>query len=171
MSNRQPGTQEIEITAPASIANLGCGFDTLAVAVQLFLRVKARIIPGHGGMEFHFVGQKPSGENNIERAYQHLAGQQWERLPSLAVEVHSDIPMGAGLGSSAAATVAGLRCTMRSQDRCLSKQCSMLHAPWKGIPTMLLLRCWEGLPPAASSTMVRFALRRSRGRPRFDSWC
>jgi len=109
MIGTSPCPQEIEIKVPASIANLGCGFDTLAVVVELYLRVKARVIPGHGGMEFHFAGQKPPIENNIERAYRHLAGQHLESLPSLSVEVESDIPMGAGLGSSAAATVAGLR--------------------------------------------------------------
>jgi homoserine kinase len=101
--------QEFEIKVPASIANLGPGFDTLAVAVQLYLRVKARVMPGHGQIDFHFEGQGLSGENYIERAYRYLAGQRSDELPSLSIEVHSDIPMGAGLGSSAAATVAGLR--------------------------------------------------------------
>jgi len=100
---------DVEIKVPASIANLGSGFDTLAVAVQLYLRVRATVMPGRGGMEFHFVGQQLCGENGIERAYRHLAGQQLSSLPSLFVEVDSEIPMGAGLGSSAAATVAGLR--------------------------------------------------------------
>ena len=102
-------TEEFEIKVPASVANLGSGFDTLAVAVQLYLRVKARVMPGHGQIDFHFIGQSPRGENCIERAYRYLAGERWASLPSLSVEVHSDIPMGAGLGSSAAATVAGLR--------------------------------------------------------------
>ncbi len=101
--------QEFEIKVPASIANLGPGFDTLAVAVQLYLRVKAKIIPGHGHLEFHFVDHELCGENHIERAYRQLAGQQFDNLPSLAIEVRSEIPMSAGLGSSAAATVAGLR--------------------------------------------------------------
>jgi len=101
--------QEIEIKVPASIANLGCGFDTLAVAVELYLCVKARVIPGHGRMDFHFARHDPPKENGVERAYRHLAGHHVESLPSLCVEVDSDIPMGAGLGSSAAATVAGLR--------------------------------------------------------------
>ena len=108
MISPNPLPQEIKIEVPASVANLGCGFDTLAVAVQLYLRVKAKIIPGYGRMAFRFVGQQPS-ENNVERAYRYLAGQHLESLPSLSVEVDSDIPMGAGLGSSAAATVAGLR--------------------------------------------------------------
>ena len=109
MNNSSSRPQQIEIEVPASIANLGSGFDTLAVAVQLYLRVKATVAPGNGQLEFSFVGQKPRGQNLIELGFRHLAGQSLETLPSLSVEVDSDIPMGAGLGSSAAATIAGLR--------------------------------------------------------------
>jgi homoserine kinase len=101
--------EPFEIKVPASIANLGPGFDTLAVAVQLYLRLCVRTIPGTGKLEFRFVGQDLCGENYIERAFHFLARQGTGSFPSLLVEVHSDIPMRAGLGSSAAATVAGLR--------------------------------------------------------------
>ncbi len=98
-----------EIKVPASIANLGPGFDTLAVAVQLYLRLRVKRLPGRGELHFHFVDHLLHGENCIERAYRSLAGADFDRLPSLSVEVRSEIPMRAGLGSSAAATVAGLR--------------------------------------------------------------
>ncbi len=101
--------EPFEIQVPASIANLGPGFDTLAVAVQLYLRLCVRTIPGRGKLEFRFVGQELCGENYVERAFRFLARQNSRSFPSLSVEVHSDIPMRAGLGSSAAATVAGLR--------------------------------------------------------------
>src|SRR5215472_5383901 len=101
--------EPFEIKVPASIANLGPGFDTLAVAVQLYLRLYVRILPGHGELEFQFNGQALCGENYIERAFKFLARQNSTSLPSLSVEVCSEIPMRAGLGSSAAATVAGLR--------------------------------------------------------------
>lgn len=50
-----------------------------------------------------------SGENAVERAFDLLARRLGTRAPSVVVDVQSDIPMAAGLGSSAAATVAGLR--------------------------------------------------------------
>jgi homoserine kinase len=99
----------IEIKVPGSIANLGPGFDTLAVAVQLYLTLRVRRLPGTGHVEFRFAGYEPNGENHIERAYRALAAEHGDSLPSLAVEVRSEIPPSAGLGSSAAATVAGLR--------------------------------------------------------------
>lgn len=100
---------EIEITVPASVANLGPGFDVLAVAVQLYLRVKVHRAPGENHLNFRFIGQQLVGENYIERAFRFLARQRTHAFPSLEMEVHCDIPIRSGMGSSAAATVAGLR--------------------------------------------------------------
>jgi homoserine kinase len=101
--------RQFEITVPGSIANLGPGFDTLAVAVQLYLRLKVSVVPGQEKLEFDFADQTLTGENYIERAFRFLARQTGLTFPSLKVEVRTEIPMRAGLGSSAAATVAGLR--------------------------------------------------------------
>ena len=49
------------------------------------------------------------GKNAVERAFDLIAKRTGRRAPTVRVEVHSDIPMAAGLGSSAAATVAGIR--------------------------------------------------------------
>lgn len=100
---------EIVIRVPGSIANLGPGFDTLAVAVQLYLTVRVRRTPGKGELRFEFVNQRLDGENYIERAFRFIAARHNFPLPSFEVKVESEIPMKGGLGSSAAATVAGLR--------------------------------------------------------------
>lgn len=106
----RPAKSEFEISVPASIANLGSGFDTLAVAVQLYLRLRVKTLEEDGSrLQFRFIDQKLQGENYIERAYQFLARQAPRPLPSLDVEVRTEIPMRSGLGSSAAATVAGIR--------------------------------------------------------------
>jgi homoserine kinase len=52
-----------ELSVPASVANLGPGFDTLAVAVQLYLNLRVRALPGHGELHFEFVNEKLDGEN------------------------------------------------------------------------------------------------------------
>ena len=67
--------KHFEIRVPASIANLGPGFDTLAVAVQLYLRLTVRTIAGHGRLQFRFLDHELCGENYIERAFRFLAGQ------------------------------------------------------------------------------------------------
>ena len=98
-----------QIAVPASAANLGPGFDTLAVALTLYLRVRvSEILDGSiNGLSFEFTGPRPA-DNYVERAFRALADEEELEFPTLTLDVQSDIPMQAGLGSSAAATVAGL---------------------------------------------------------------
>ncbi|MGH9254439.1 MAG: homoserine kinase [Vicinamibacterales bacterium] len=100
-----------DVRVPASVANLGGGFDTLAVAVQLYLRLRVVDVRDDSRAMLTVVKSVPSvrGRNTVERAYEAVA--RWTNLkaPSVFVEAESDIPMTAGLGSSAAAAVAGLR--------------------------------------------------------------
>jgi homoserine kinase len=99
-----------DIVVPASIANLGPGLDTLGLAVGLYLRVRVTAIieDGRGRLACRFVDGPLGGPNRIQRAFTALKPAR-RRSPSLEVDVESDIPMRAGLGSSAAATIAGLR--------------------------------------------------------------
>lgn len=96
---------------PASVANLGGGFDTLAVAVQLYLRLRIVEMRNDQGTRLTVVSSTPPvrGRNAAERAYEAIARYTGLTTPTVFVEVESDIPMTAGLGSSAAAAVAGLR--------------------------------------------------------------
>jgi len=93
------------------MGNLGSGFDTLAVAVRLYLRVRVVDTRDDGAATLTVVKSTPPvrGKNAVERAYQAIARWTGLKAPSVFVEVESDIPMTAGLGSSAAAAVAGLR--------------------------------------------------------------
>jgi homoserine kinase len=93
------------------VGNLGSGFDTLAVALRLYLRLRVVDIRDDGGATLTVVKSTPpvAGKNAVERAYQAIARWTGLKAPSVFVEAESDIPMTAGLGSSAAAAVAGLR--------------------------------------------------------------
>jgi homoserine kinase len=42
--NDSTGVYELQV--PGSVANLGPGFDTLGVAVELYLKLRAQILPG-----------------------------------------------------------------------------------------------------------------------------
>jgi homoserine kinase len=95
---------------PGSTSNLGPGFDTLSVAVDIYLRVHVLDIRAdrQGALRLVLAGSRqPAGENRIETAYE-LACRRFGR-PAMSVEagVTSEIPIGAGLGSSAAAAIAG----------------------------------------------------------------
>ena len=96
---------------PGSVANLGGGFDTLGVAVRLFLRATIVDIQDDGGAKLVVAKSVPAvrSRNQLERAFDVIAKRTRRPAPTVFVEVSSDIPMAAGLGSSGAATVAGLR--------------------------------------------------------------
>ena len=100
-----------EIVVPGSISNLGPGFDVLSVAVQLYLRARiVEVRPSEPDtVTWEFAGAGPTGENRIESAYKLARHEIGISVPGLRVRVTSDIPQTAGLGSSAAAAVAGLR--------------------------------------------------------------
>ena len=100
-----------EIAVPGSISNLGPGFDALSVAVQVYLRVRVlEIRPGEPDtLACEFTGDGPTGENRIDTAFRLARQRAGTPVPGLRVRVASDIPQTAGLGSSAAAAVAGLR--------------------------------------------------------------
>jgi homoserine kinase len=101
----------VEFAVPGSTANLGPGFDTLAVAVQLYTRARiVEILPSKPDtIETTFVDGPFTGENRVETAFKYARMQGGVEVPGIRIEVQSDIPRRAGLGSSAAATIAGLR--------------------------------------------------------------
>ena len=83
----------MKVRVPASIANLGPGFDVLAMAIDLWLEVEAA--PADGP-EWKFEGAVPTARNPFSDV-------------AMRGRVKSAIPLGVGLGSSAAARVAALR--------------------------------------------------------------
>jgi homoserine kinase len=100
-----------EIVVPASISNLGPAFDTLAVAVQLYVRIKIVEVQAEAPdtLETAFIECAVDGENRIASAFRHARVRVGVPTPGLKIEVRSAIPQRAGLGSSAAATIAGLK--------------------------------------------------------------
>jgi homoserine kinase len=100
-----------DLVIPASTANLGPGFDTLSVALQLYTRVRVveRLPSRPDTIETVFLDGLFTGENRIETAFRYARLQFGAPAPGVRIEVQSDIPRRAGLGSSAAATIAGVK--------------------------------------------------------------
>jgi homoserine kinase len=89
------------VRVPASSANLGPGFDCMAAAVGLHLELEVRET-GQFAVETDL---------QVSRGRTNLCVRAFERLHSadgLTFTISSQIPLSGGLGSSAAATVAGL---------------------------------------------------------------
>lgn len=99
----------IRVRAPASSANLGPGFDTLALALGLYLECTLR--PSEKGFSVRVMGAEragipPDATCLTWRGFLRLTGGN--APPGAELEIANDIPVGKGLGSSAAAIVAGL---------------------------------------------------------------
>jgi homoserine kinase len=93
------------------VANLGGGFESLGFGVLFYLRARFVSVRYDGAARLTVTSSTPPvrGQNAVESAFAAIARRTRVHAPSVEVEVASDIPMAAGLGSSAAATVAGLR--------------------------------------------------------------
>lgn len=98
------------LRVPASSANLGPGFDTLGLALDLYL--DCRITPAPG-LSIHAQGRDAAGidctaANLIWATACSVAAHAGRALPPIHLEITNAIPLGKGLGSSAAALTAGV---------------------------------------------------------------
>lgn len=101
----------VRITVPASTANLGSGFDALGLALGLYDVVEARSTDGGLVVEVcgEGAGAVPTDETHlVVRALRAACARIGYTPPGLALRCHNVIPHARGLGSSAAAVVAGV---------------------------------------------------------------
>jgi homoserine kinase len=101
------------VRVPATSANLGPGFDSLGLALSLHDEVEARVTPsglsievsGEGAADVADAGEKHLVVRAMRAAFDDLGCGQ---PPGLALRCVNRVPHGRGLGSSAAAIVAGV---------------------------------------------------------------
>jgi len=99
-----------EIVLPATSANLGPAFDAGALALKLFLKVRARTADAYSivatGRDADICGRV---ENHLilETYRDVLRGERKNEGP-LMLQMDNEIPIGKGCGSSAAARLAGI---------------------------------------------------------------
>ncbi|MGP9539433.1 homoserine kinase [Brachybacterium sp. AOP43-C2-M15] len=101
----------VSVQVPATSANLGPGFDTLGMALDLCDELSVEATTGAVEIEVsgEGAGAVPTGEEHLvvralRRGLDHAGAPQ----TGLRLQAANRIPHGRGLGSSAAATVAGL---------------------------------------------------------------
>lgn len=124
------------VRVPASTSNLGGGFDCVGIAVDRWLRVHARIdahsadavrITRRGAL---CVLTGPAADDLIYRGFTIACGAAGREVPrGVVFDAESEIPVGRGLGSSAAALLAGAAAassllSLALPDETLAKLCA-----------------------------------------------
>jgi homoserine kinase len=98
------------LRVPGSSANLGPGFDALGVALQVFLECRfspsTRLSIRVTGRDADLIS--PREDNLIWQTALAVAARARRPLPPINLEIVNDIPVGKGVGSSAAALTAGV---------------------------------------------------------------
>ena len=105
-----------EVRVPGSTSNLGSGFDCFGLALRLYLTVSATAVPDAtepcrvtttGAKENEALPR--NAVNLIYRAMSFASRSEGASLPPVELIAHNEIPLASGLGSSAAAIVAGIK--------------------------------------------------------------
>lgn len=102
----------VTVRVPGTTANCGPGFDTIGIACTIYNDLTLTLDRREG---FHLVvsgegsGAIPASERNIAyQAVRAVLRRVGRHYPGVTISMHNNIPMARGLGSSAAAIVAGL---------------------------------------------------------------
>ncbi len=117
----------IKVFAPATVANVVCGFDVLGFAVdapgdEVIMRRRDQpgvVITKITGDE----GRLPldPAKNTVSASVQHFLHHVGREDLGFEIELHKKMPIGSGLGSSSASTVAGLFAVNKMLDSPLSQ--------------------------------------------------
>jgi len=126
MTRRSPGEpRQVRVSVPATSANLGPGYDTLGLALDLRDDVTVSTVsPGSEAGPTLSIDVSGEGADDVPRDHTHLIARTvhevFDRIrfpqPCLTIATVNEIPHGRGLGSSAAAIVAGVAAALTLAD-------------------------------------------------------
>ncbi len=156
-----PDVRPFVVSVPASSANLGPGFDAIGLALDLWVR--ATVQPAlHFSVSFKagtYVPTNAGFENEIVRGMDRVLGPE---RPSVSVLVENAIPLGKGLGASAAGAVLGLTigaelAAVRPSVRALARHAAELEGhPDNALPALLGGVVVAAMPEGEGPTYLRF---------------
>jgi homoserine kinase len=103
-------TRDFSITLPATSANLGPAFDAAALALSMFLHVRAKSSDNFSiiarGRDAAICGEPK--DHLILTTYREILEREGKQVIPLSLRLDNEIPVGKGCGSSAAARLAGI---------------------------------------------------------------
>lgn len=138
----------IMIKVPASTANLGPGFDSMGLALDLYLTLEIeKSKEWHCYSTCEELKDFSTGKDNfIVQVALKTAAHYGVELPPCKIKVDSNIPLARGLGSSASAIVAGIELADTVGGLQLTKHEKLLHATeWEGHPDNVGASIYGGL--------------------------
>src|ERR1700761_1461623 len=108
MTSSNPKT--VHLRLPATSANLGPGFDAMAIAMGFFLEIDATVGPGFSiaaaGRNAEICGAL--SQNLLIETYESVLVAEGKPVTPLHLQMRNGIPVGMGCGSSAATRLAGV---------------------------------------------------------------
>ena len=149
MTTAMPLRNAFALSVPASSANLGPGFD--AVGIALDLRARAIVEPAHH-FSIEFSGAEQPTHGGFEGMLLDAMHSVNHELPRVRVQLVNAIPLGKGLGSSAAARVLGVTIAARAhgleldRDAVAHRACELEGHPDNALPAV-----YGGIAIATSS--------------------
>ena len=120
--------RSVKVFAPATVANVVCGYDVLGFAVnqpgdEVIMRFKdtkgitiSKITGDDGKLPLN------PAKNTVSASVQHYLNHIGKPDTGIDIELHKKMPIGSGLGSSSASTVAGLFAVNTLFDNLLSNK-------------------------------------------------
>ena len=112
------------VRVPASTSNLGAGFDALSLALNRYLKVSLsqadHLRIEASGVDQALIPRTP--DNLVYRVAMAAAAMRHRTLPPFHMKIENEIPLARGMGSSAAAIIAGITCYEMAADDPLTEQ-------------------------------------------------
>jgi homoserine kinase len=148
---------------PATLANLGSGFDALGVALDLYLEVEAAPAPEDTFL-YEGEGRVEGTDNLIHEGFR--AGMRALGLEAFPIRIRAfnPIPLARGMGSSSAALVAGVALADRLSGERLGREgVFRVAAEMEGHPDNVAPAVYGGFVAALSEPPLAIPLPRPEG--------